>query len=172
MLATQSADPSRNEGGGIERVREPQQTRPSRGDISEQRAQGIIQAVYEGWQRDTSRLDAVQIRIRLLLNGDYFQFLTVVIPAPELRRLVGSDQHVTREQLWWHIAQESKTQVWEAAASGEIPKSNPTMAYELELFEDQLERAVRQARRDATKREARVGGVLYEFNVPTNPADG
>lgn len=36
---------------------------------------------YTGWQRDTDRVDVFSARLRVLRNGDYFQFFTASVPG-------------------------------------------------------------------------------------------
>jgi hypothetical protein len=119
--------------------------------------------VFEDTQRDTSRVDAIQIRLRVFVGDGYFQFVTIPVPTPELRRLVSSDRSVTRERLWWHIAKAAESQLTEAIGSKAIPLSDPTFAFEVQVFN--LDRAVLAARLDLQKHEVRAGETIYEFVV-------
>jgi hypothetical protein len=105
-----------------------------------------FRVIYEDWQRDVSRVDALQIRLRVVEGDIYFQFVTVIVPAPELRRLVGADPDVSQGRLWWHIAKRAEPQITDAIRRAEIPKTNPTLAYEVQLVN--LDSAVRAARHD------------------------
>jgi hypothetical protein len=123
-----------------------------------------IRVIYEDWQRDTSRVDAVQIRLRLFAGTEYFQFVTIPIPAPELRRYVGSDPSVTIGQLWWFVAKSIQPQLEDAIRRGEIPKRpERTTAYEVEV--NDLESAVRMAREAPADSEAVSGEAIYQFEV-------
>jgi hypothetical protein len=126
----------------------------------------LVQVVYLGWQRDTSRVDAAQVRLRLIKGGDYFQFVSVIMPSPELRRWVADDPQVTRERIWWHVADAAKPAITSAILSREIPKPSPTMAYEVEILGDDLRRAVMAARSDH-EHEVVVGREVFtiEYTV-------
>ncbi len=106
--------------------------------------------VFEGVQRDTSRVDAQQVRLRLFDGDDYLQFVTIPVPSPEMRRFVGEDANVTPGQLWWHIAKAAQPYLEDAIRTGLIPMEDPTMAFEVELY-GVLEHAVRTARAAADK---------------------
>lgn len=128
--------------------------------------------VYEGSQRDVSRLDAQQIRLRIfesvadVESGLYFQFVTIPVPSPELRRLVGSDPNVTEGRLWWHISRSIEPQLRDAIRRGDIPTSQPSIAFEVETYD--LTEAVRQARLDSDpEHSVTVGGVIYSFSEMT-----
>ncbi|MGP8064517.1 MAG: hypothetical protein ACLP5O_18475 [Acidimicrobiales bacterium] len=117
---------------------------------------------YEDWQRDTSRVDALQIRLRLFEGDRYFQFITIPIPAPELRRLIGADPDVTQGRVWWHVAMSVKPQLVDAIQRGEIPKEHFKFAYEVQVHD--LDSAIREARRDKVH-EVVVGQTIYDFEV-------
>jgi len=129
-------------------------------------ATNLVQVVYLGWQRDTSRVDAVQVRLQLRRGSEYFQFVTVVIPSPELRHWVADDPQVTRERIWWHVADAAKSVITSAIVSGEIPKPNPTMAYEVEILGNDLRKAVMAARSD-DKHEVSVGREVFTISYQT-----
>jgi hypothetical protein len=132
--------------------------------------QRTFQVVYEGTQRDTSRLDAQQIRLRLfevVLDGDkllYTQFVTVPVPSPELRQFVGADSKITEGQLWWHVATAIEPRLTNAIQRGEIPTATPSFAYEVSTYD--LRDAVRRARQDTDpEHEVKANEVVYTFRT-------
>src|SRR5690606_9319723 len=50
--------------------------------ITEQ--QRLFTAEFAGWMRDTTRVDASQVRLRVFEDGDYFQFFTGTVPNFDL----------------------------------------------------------------------------------------
>lgn len=147
-------------------------TEPPRTVVEQPRSPRRFTVVYEGSQPDTSRLDAVQIRLRLFEAVDdagrdaYTQFVTIPVPRPELRNLVGSDPNVTQGRLWWHIAHSIEPQLQDAIRRGEIPTATPSFAYEIETYD--LMEAVRQARLDSDpQQEVKAGEVIYRFVTPS-----
>jgi hypothetical protein len=127
-----------------------------------------IEAVYLGWQPDTSKVDAVQVRLQLQKENDYFQFVTVVVPSPDLRRWVGSDPDVTRERIWWHVANAAKPDIESAIKSGEIPFKNPTFAYQVEISGERLRQAAMSARSDKVN-EVTFGKPVFEILTAPRP---
>ncbi len=129
--------------------------------------------VYESAQRDTSRLDAQQIRLRLfeiLAEAEqplYTQFVTIPVPSPELRRFVGADPDVTEGRLWWHISLSIKRPLINAIQRGEIPTATPSFAYEVETYD--LSDAVRRARQDSNPdHEVKTNEVIYSFSASSS----
>jgi hypothetical protein len=129
--------------------------------------------VYESAQRDTSRLDAQQIRLRLFevvpdtTQPLYTQFVTIPVPSPELRRLVGADPKVTEGRLWWHITQSIKPRLIDAIQRREIPTATPSFAYEVGTYD--LSDAVRRARQDSNSdHEVRPNEVIYRFTASSS----
>jgi hypothetical protein len=118
--------------------------------------------VYDDYQTDTSRVDAGQIRLRVFRGDEYFQFVTIPIPRPELRRSVGGDSDVTMGRIWWHIAESIRPQLIEAIQTGAIPKADRTIAYEIESVT--LDQAVRSALGDTDPEHTVIPGeVVYEI---------
>jgi hypothetical protein len=135
--------------------------------------QRTFELVYEGAQRDTSRLDAQQIRLRLFESVSdaerplYTQFVTIPVPSPELRRFVGADPDVTEGRLWWHIALSIKPRLINAIQRGEVPTSKPSFAYEVGTYD--LSDAVRRARQDPNPdHEVKPNEVIYRFSASTS----
>ena len=132
-------------------------------------AKRTFELAYESTQRDTSRLDAQQIRLRLfeIVPGQdqplYTQFVTIPVPSPELRRFVGADPDVTEGRLWWHIAESIKPRLVDAIQRGDIPTPTPSFAYEVATYD--LDEAVRRARRDPDH-EVATNETIYTFSAP------
>src|ERR1017187_2187219 len=131
-----------------------------------------FELVYESAQRDTSRLDAQQIRLRLFevvpetQQRLYTQFVTIPVPSPELRRLVGADPNVTEGRLWWHIALSIRPRLINAIQRGEVPTATPSFAYEVGTYD--LGDAVRSARQDSNSaHEVKPNEVIYGFSAPS-----
>jgi hypothetical protein len=131
-----------------------------------------FQVVYESAQRDTSRLDAQQIRLRLFevvvdqTEPLYFQFVTIPVPSPDLRRYVGADPNVTEGRLWWHISTAIQPRLVDAVQRGDIPTATPSFAYEVANYD--LRAAVQQARHDPDpEHEVKVNEVIYAFTAPS-----
>jgi hypothetical protein len=132
-----------------------------------------FELVYEGTQRDTSRLDAQQIRLRLFeIVADaeqplYTQFVTIPVPSPELRRFVGADPNVTEGRLWWWIARSIEGPLIAAIQRGEVPTTKPASGYEVENYD--LSDAVRRARQDSDpSHEVKANEVIYRFSTPSH----
>lgn len=105
-----------------------------------------FEAWSDGWQRDTGRIDADQLRIRVLRDSKYFQFFTAVIPGGDFRRHTRAPQvnGVGYGQFQRAIAQRAVEQIRQRITDGEAPSpGDPTTA--IELFPD-CEAAAREAR--------------------------
>ena len=121
---------------------------------------------YDKTLRDTSRVDALQMRTRVFTHQDheYFQFVTAVIPAPELRGFVPSEQ-LPRGRLEKALALAMLEPIKDAIHRGVIPLNDPTQAFE--VYPD-IDAAVRRARAEPTLGEIRTGDVVGErFEVDT-----
>ena len=131
-----------------------------------------FELVYESAQRDISRLDAQQIRLRLFeLVADqeeplYTQFVSILpVPSPDLRRFVGADPNVTEGRLWSRFAA-IRPRLVGAVKRGNIPTATPSFAYELSTYD--LGAAVRQARQDSDpNHEVKVNEVIYTSQLPS-----
>jgi hypothetical protein len=86
---------------------------------------------YAGSQRDTSRLDAQQVRLRVLRDGEYFQFVAVPVPGPKFRAVIGMLPNVSIGQFWRAVAEEAGRYIEDATRRGEIPLPDPIQAYEI-----------------------------------------
>jgi hypothetical protein len=134
---------------------------PAPGSAVRSEQQHHYRVQYLGTIRDTSRLDAVQVRLRVFRGDDYFQFVTVPVPAPELRGSIGADAKVTPGQLWNAIATESRPQLEDAVRRREIPLDPPTTAFELLV---DVGNAVRKARRGEVA-DIGVNETAFEFDL-------
>lgn len=104
-----------------------------------------FKAVVDKWMRDTSRIDADQLRLRVLCDDDYFQFFTVIVPGTDLRTSIhgASADGVTLPQMHRAIGELAVEQVRQKIIDGDAPRSDdPTIA--IELFPD-VGQAVRRA---------------------------
>ena len=120
--------------------------------------------VYGGWERDPTRMDAIVIEVQLFQADQYFQFVTISVPSPELRRFIGPDPNVTRGRLWWHIIRATRPQLIDAIKRREIPQRNPSCAYGLQVGD--LDAAIRDARADKDEaHEAIPGEVVDRFSI-------
>jgi hypothetical protein len=131
-------------------------------DAPEMETVHFYRVEYDNTIRDTSRVDALQLRLRVYRDDDYFQFFTVTVPAPELRGFIGPDANVRRGQLWFAIAQAAGPHVEDAVRRGEVPLEDPRRGYE--VFPD-IERAVHRARRESgTLPEVQSDDTVFEFS--------
>jgi hypothetical protein len=101
-------------------------------------------AVYAGWQRDTARIDADQVRLRVYRDGEYFQLFTGVAPGIDFRPAVHGLGPFTFTQFQRAFADVSAEAAKEAIAEGRAPLSDPQTA--IELFPDSKEAARRAPR--------------------------
>ncbi len=129
--------------------------------VTTQHQPSSFRVEYENTIRDTSRVDALQVRLRVFRDGKYFQFVTVPVPAPELRGWIGADAEVTQGQLWAAVAQAACPLIEDAARRGEIPLANPTMAYEVYA---NVQTAVQKARYGRIE-EIAAGDTVCEFGI-------
>ncbi len=122
---------------------------------------GRFRVEYEGTIRDTSRIDANEVRLRVFSgDDDYFQFVTVIVPGPELRAALGVEPHTTVGQLWRSIATEACRKIEDAIRTREIPKDDPQNAFEIIMID--LRPAVRKAR---YAQEISAGDTVCEFPI-------
>jgi hypothetical protein len=113
---------------------------------SRQNSPGRFTAVVDKWMRDSSRIDADQLRIRVLHDDKYFQFFTAIVPGTEFRVGVHGIEAagVTFPQFQRAIGELAVEQIKQAVADGTAPRDgDQTVA--LELFPD-VQTAVRIAR--------------------------
>jgi hypothetical protein len=119
---------------------------------------GHFRVEYEGTQRDTSRLDAQQLRLRVFANDAYFQFVTVPVPGPELRACASD---VLQGQLWSAIAHAACPRIEDAVRRREIPVTDPIQAFE--VYVDVMTTAPRV--RYGQVEEITTGQTVCEFDI-------
>jgi hypothetical protein len=117
--------------------------------------------VYEGWIRDTSRIDAWQARLRVFRSDEYFQFVTAVASGPDLV-LLRAEEATSPGRFRRAFAEAAVPSIRDAVTRGEIPLEDPTRAYE--VFPD-----VRAAMRHAA---ASVDEISQDEVVARFRADG
>jgi hypothetical protein len=122
---------------------------------------GHFRVTYEGTVRDTSRLDALQVRLRVFADDTYFQFVTVPVPAPELRGYVGADANVTQGQIWGAIARIACPLIEDAVRRGEIPLADRTHGFEVYI---DVGKAIHMARYGDVE-EIAADQTVCEFQV-------
>jgi hypothetical protein len=100
--------------------------RPDRTQVNRYKVQ------YDGWQRDTSRVDASQVRLRLLNEDDsYFQFFTGIVPGIDTRLTLGSARNMSTAQFRRAVTGLAVELIREAIANGLTPLDDPTIAVEV-----------------------------------------
>ena len=109
-------------------------------------------------QRDTSRIDAVQARLRVFRDDEYFQFVAAVASGIDLR-LIHGVRDLPNDQLWRAICELAGDQIRDAIHNGHLPLSKPIDAYE--VFPN-VEKALTVARQRDPLRE---GDVVSEFDA-------
>lgn len=96
-----------------------------------------FKVMVDTWMRDSSRIDADQLRLRVLRDGEYFQFFTAVVPGTELRTAIhgaGADG-ITLAQLRRAIGDLAVELVRQTIIDGNAPRlDDRTIA--IELFPD------------------------------------
>jgi hypothetical protein len=115
---------------------------------------------YEGSIRDTSRIDAQQIRLRVFKDGEYFQFVTVPVPGPTFRGRLGLMSGLEVGQVWWSVGQAAGPFIESAVDRGDLPLDSPIDSYEILLPDAVLDRAIGQAGRAI---DVAVDKVVYRF---------
>lgn len=103
------------------------------------------EVTYAGSQRDTSRLDAQQVRLRVFRDGEYFQFVAVPLPGPKIRAVLGMLPNVSIGQFRRAVAEEAARYIEDATRRGEIPLTDPIQAYEVFVNIDEVGRKARYA---------------------------
>jgi len=122
--------------------------------------------IYEEFTRDSSRVSAYLIKLRVVIESEYFQFVTIPVPYPELRRVITSIPGVPLNQLLWQVARSAEEPLINAIEVGEIPKDDRNIAYEVTAIP--LESALRSALRNKKRNEAIPDETLYTFKATRN----
>jgi hypothetical protein len=115
---------------------------------------------YEGSIRDTSRIDAQQIRLRVFKDGEYFQFVTVPVPGPTFRGRFGLMGGLEVGQVWWSVGQAAGPFIESAVDRGDLPLDSPIDAFEVLLPDAVLDRAIGQAEKAS---DVAMEKVVYRF---------
>lgn len=103
----------------------------------------IFSVEREGWIRDSSRIDADQVRLRVFADGKYFQFFIGVVAGIEFRVAIHGPTNITLAQFRRAFTELTVEQIRHVISMGDAPRSDPTEA--IELFPDAAE-AARRAR--------------------------
>jgi hypothetical protein len=123
---------------------------------------------YEEFARDPSRVNALQLKLRVYEGDQYFQFVTIPVPYPEVSKATTSIPGAPLSQVFWQVTRSIEPQLIDAVNTGQIPKSDPTTPFEVPV--SSLESALRNALKDKSRPEAIPGQTLYTFNAtPTTP---
>jgi hypothetical protein len=136
----------------------------SLGETTQAPAPLRIRAIFEGVHRDLTRFDAQLLDIRLFAGDRYFQFVTIPIPGPMLKRYLQPGNGPTAEELWWHIAVEAKPIIETAIRTGAIPLPDPTDPWEPPM-QAVLESAFKRALAEHPSPQAVVGGAVFELAI-------
>jgi hypothetical protein len=124
---------------------------------------------YEGSIRDTTRIDAQQVRLRVFRGSEYFQFVTVPVPGPSFRRQVGLESGLEVNQVWWAVGHAAGPFIESAIARGDIPLDTPSNAYEVLLPDAVLNQAIAEARRGP---DVVATPTVYRFKEPGGSSAG
>lgn len=103
----------------------------------------IFTVEREGWIRDSSRIDADQVRLRVFADGEYFQFFIGVVAGIDFRPAIHGPTNITLAQFRRAFTELTVEQIRQVISIGDAPRSDPTEA--IELFPD-AEEAARRAR--------------------------
>jgi len=116
---------------------------------------------YGGWTRDARRVDAFQLRLRVLVDGEYFQFFTIVIPGNDVTATVQS-RGVTLSRFRRALIDVALALIIESIRQGEAPRADdPSLAIELRPSTDQARRlAIRMVDADYTE-----GDTVADFEL-------
>ena len=77
---------------------------------------------YDGWQRDTRRIDANQARFRVRLeDGTYFQFFAAIMSGIDINTALGSQHHLSRPQFRRAVLDVATELAQDAIEAGRVP---------------------------------------------------
>lgn len=125
-----------------EEVRQASSERPKAEELTPRHR---YRAELEGWIQDPARVDALQLRLRVFRDEEYFQFFTITVPGPTFRVSIHSADAsgITFPQVQRAIAANALEEIRRRISSGEAPLANPTHA--IDLLAD-VAYAIREAR--------------------------
>jgi hypothetical protein len=90
---------------------------------------------YDGWQRDSRRIDAYQARLRVLReDGIYFQFFSAVMSGIAIRTGLGTENGLTAATFRNAVADVGSELARQAISERRAPLDEPTVA--IEVFPD------------------------------------
>jgi hypothetical protein len=98
-------------------------------------------AEFAGWQRDGSRVDAYQVRVRVYRDRRYFQFFTGVVPGMAVDHLASG---VSLTAIQRASALETVRIARERILQGVVPLDDPISASEVLVQPEALEMLVRR----------------------------
>lgn len=124
------------------------------------------EVIYQGKNRDTSRIDAYQIRLVVKQEDRYFQFVSAIADGPSVL-LLGAEKVAGRGRFWWMFCQAAGPMIEDATQRGEIPLAEPRHAYEVrpdvEEVVERMHRLPAQERRRIP--EVSEGDVVFTFTA-------
>jgi hypothetical protein len=127
-----------------------------------ERVPRLLRVQYDGWQRDTLRIDASSARLRVLNeDGTRFQFFTALVSGIGLRVALGSARGVTVRQFRRAFADLAVDSIRQAITDGDVPLNDTSMAFEVFPDADQAARSARSVE----DREYEEGEIIAEFLV-------
>jgi hypothetical protein len=108
-------------------------------------------AEYGGWQRDGSRVDAYQVRLRVFRDGQYFQFFTGVVPGITVH-VLNEDQSdaAVADRFRRACAHATIRTAKEQIAQGQVPLVDATNASEVLLAPEAIEASMRKTPKSST----------------------
>lgn len=116
------------------------------------------EVIYLGADRDTSRVDVWIVRLRVLREGRYVQFVTAAITGLTMASLetgVGDSYG----KIWGAAASLTVPRIEDAVRRGELPRRDPTLAFDVRLPHDDMSHALRGAT------APRVGDSVGSFEL-------
>ncbi len=119
------------------------------------------------WMRDTSRVDAWQMRLRVWRDGTYYQFFTVVVPGIDLAAEVSNRDQEFQTRFWRWLGKLAVDPIRQACESGQAPLPDPNTAIELR---GDVRRAVANARSGAdpgVEQSADHRDIVGRFTLPS-----
>lgn len=114
-------------------------------------------AEFVGWMRDENRIDASQVRLRVLCDGEYFQFFTGVVSGPALRMAIHGSEQMGLDQYKRGCIYAAVSGIQLLVEEGFEPLDEPLNAVELLVDSDVAERRARLEPNEPIEDGAAVG---------------
>lgn len=122
-------------------------------------ASRVFTVEREGWIRDSSRIDADQVRLRVFTNGEYFQFFVGVVAGTDFRPAIHGPANITFAQFRRAFTDATVEHIRRVIRTGDAPRPDPTQA--IEVFPDAREAA--QRARYIEDRDYEEGQVVAQW---------